>query len=64
MPLFDYECTNEQCHQFDQHPLEILVDRYNEPVTCPDCGQEMLKLPAIPNVYIPGIPLGQNERYH
>jgi putative FmdB family regulatory protein len=43
MPIFDYECKH--C---DSIQTDILVQRFDSPAECPNCGTEMRRLISTP----------------
>lgn len=43
MPVFDYECKHCETSLPDQ-----LVKRYDTPIDCPNCGNEMKRLMSRP----------------
>jgi len=42
MPIYEYQCTNEEClHEFDEIKS---ITKCDEPEPCPKCGSETKKL--------------------
>lgn len=45
MPIFDYQCTNEECKFKDEFIINSTVhEEFVEPEKCPTCGGQMIRL--------------------
>ena len=49
MPKFDYQCRTLNCHQYS-NPVEKLVKKYDDVVTCTACDDPMKKMICAPSL--------------
>lgn len=54
MPLYNFQCTNEQCNEFSKNQL---VKMGTEEISCPKCG-EVAKKALSYNFAATGLPNG------